>query len=288
MHIPVLSNEVIKLLDPQPADKFIDGTFGGGGHSGLIWQKIKPNGRLLAVDMNEEAIKLCKEKFQKIDCVLGNFADLPEIMEEHSYIKADGLLIDLGVSSIELENSGRGFSFRKDEPLLMTYNDSQISVKDILADISEEELAEVIKKYGEERFSKRIAGSIKKKGRIRRLETTGDLVGAILRAMPKNYKRGKIHPATRTFMALRIYANKELENLEMVLNSLENIIAPGGRVAIISFHSLEDRLVKQHFNKLAKANKIEILNKKPITASEKEVKENPRSRSAKLRVLKMI
>lgn len=288
MHVPVLLDEVIKLLDPQPGERFVDATFGSGGHSKELWKRLRPNGRLLAVDWNQEAIDLHCRQLSGIDCAVGNYADLSAILKANNYAKVNGLLLDLGVSSDELDNSGRGFSFRKDEPLLMTYSSDQKSVRDILAEKSEEELAQIIKDYSEERFAKKIAWAIKRELAEAPIKTTGDLVSIIRGAVPGNYERRRIHPATRTFMALRIYANQELENLQSVLDNLKSIIASGGRVAIISFHSLEDRLVKRAFRELKDTGKAELLNKKVIQPTLKEVRNNPRSRSAKLRVLKFL
>lgn len=308
MHTPVLLNEAINLLEPKSGENFIDGTFGGGGHSRAILRKIGPSGRLLAVDWNKQAVDQCRANYRGstlIDCAEGNFADLPEIMKQKKFPPADGLLLDLGVSSGELEKSGRGFSFQKDEPLLMTYNDQQKPVCQILAEVNEEQLAEIIRQYGEERFAGRIARVIKEYQRRRQMKTTKDLTEAVIAAVPAAYRRGRprpvrnrtrnasvisygIHPATRTFMALRIYANQELENLQTILNDLEEILDPGGRAAIISFHSLEDRLVKQKFRELAKSGKAELLVKKPIRPDREEIVANPRARSAKLRAVKLI
>lgn len=288
MHTPVLLNEVIRLLAPRSGENFIDGTFGGGGHSRAILKKINPGGRLLAIDWNKGAIAACQSNYRhrkSIICAEGNFADLPEIMERRKFPRADGLLLDLGVSSDELEKSGRGFSFQKDEPLLMTYGDTQKPVYQILAEVDERRLAEIIRQYGEERFAGRIARIIKERQRRRQMKTTNDLTAAVWEAVPVAYRRSRLHPATRTFMALRIYANQELENLQTVLNDLEKILSPGGRAAIISFHSLEDRLVKQKFRDLAKSGKAELLTKKPLTPTDEEIKNNPRSRSAKLRAI---
>ncbi len=282
LHKPVLLNEVIGLLDPRSGENFIDGTFGGGGHSRIILEKISPNGRLLAIDWNGQAIAKCPAD-KKVDCVQGNFANLLTIAQQVNFPPADGLLLDLGVSSDELELSGRGFSFQKDEPLLMTYNDDQVPVMQLLKELSEAELADILKKYGEERFAPAIAKAIKQKQRPMPIKTTRELVEIILKTVRR---RGHLHPATRTFMALRIYANNELGNLEKVLRDSKTIMAPGGRMAVISFHSLEDRLVKNYFRQLKQDSAGEILTKKPITATTEEIRNNPRARSAKLRVFK--
>ncbi|MDP2695720.1 MAG: 16S rRNA (cytosine(1402)-N(4))-methyltransferase RsmH [bacterium] len=274
MHEPVLLNEVINFLDPQSGEFFIDGTSGAGGHSAAIKERIGAIGMLLSIDWEKSG---------------DNYADLPEILQRKGLSKADGLLLDLGFSSDQL-GGGKGFSFNADpdEPLLMTYDANRTPAKQVLKELSEHELAQVLKTYGEERYARPIAASIKKRGRVKPVETVGELVDAIMEAVPRNYERGRINPATRTFMALRIYVNQELENLESALQSLDLIVKPGGRIGIISFHSLEDRLVKNYFRDLAKANKLKILTKKPIVASPEEISRNPRSRSAKLRVAMLL
>jgi 16S rRNA (cytosine1402-N4)-methyltransferase len=224
--------------------------------------------------------------------LVGNYADLPEILVREKLGKANGLLLDLGFSSEQLQRSGRGFSFgeaSRDEPLLMTYDNSRPSARELLKNISEKELADMLAGLGGERYAKRIARAIvlrrrKKDGIV----TSGDLADTVRAAVPKGYEHGRIDPATRTFQALRIRANGELENLQKVLGSLENILISGGRVAVISFHSLEDRIVKQSFRAMAQESKLELFTKKPIIPSREEITANPRSRSAKLRTAKLI
>lgn len=291
IHKPVLLNEVINVLNPQSGEFFIDGTFGGGGHSQAIIDRIGSTGNFLGIDWNKNAIELGKIQITKSKCqtllIQDNFANLPEILEKNNLGKADGLLLDLGISSDELENSGRGFSFRKDEPLLMTYSDNEIPVCDLLRQLSKEELTEIIKNYSEENWAIKIAEAIKNQMRKKPIKTSRELAELISETLPKNYEHGRIHPATRTFMALRIYANKELENLEKVLKNINQILKNKGRIAIISFHSLEDRLVKNYFRNLEKENLLKIITKKPIIASREEILENPRSRSAKLRAAQL-
>ncbi len=267
-HKPVLLNEAITVLDPKPGEFFIDGTFGSGGHAQAILEKLGSERKLLAIDWEKTG---------------ENFADLAYLLVKKRLPKADGLLLDLGISSDQLELSGRGFSFQRDEPLLMNFNSASKPAKTILRELSERELATMIFELSQEKFAHRIAKAIKEQERIKSIETTQELVAVIQRAVPANYERGRIHPATRTFMALRMYVNNELKNLERVLQNLPEILKTGGRVAIISFHSLEDRLVKNHFRNLAKVGKLKILTKKPITPSREEIKNNPRARSAKLR-----
>ncbi|MDP3052400.1 MAG: 16S rRNA (cytosine(1402)-N(4))-methyltransferase RsmH [bacterium] len=288
-HIPVLLKETITVLDPKPGEFFIDGTVGNGGHSVAILEKIEPKGTLLGTDLDETTLQKVKEKItvnSKSILVQSNYADLPEILKREDLPKADGLLLDLGFSSEQL-TTGRGFSFSgPEEPLLMTYDPYAVPVKNLLKRLNEPELAEIIKNLGEEHCAKRIAHAIKQ-NRFP-IETNKQLAEAVAGVLPKNYERGRIHPATRTFLALRVYANQELANLEKLLNSLNEILKIGGRVAIISFNSLEDRIVKNYFREKAKEGKMEILTKKPITPSLEEIKQNSRSRSAKLRAAKLL
>lgn len=294
MHTPVLLQEVISLLDPKSGKFFIDGTFGAGGHSKEILEKIGPTGRLLAVDWDDLGLKRNMIDDPRITFHVGNYADLPEILKEKNWPKADGLLLDLGFSSEQLDlpiGGGRGFSFQKDEPLLMTYSDAMKPAKEILREISEEELMRVIKEYSQEKFARKIARAIKDRVNVQPMETTRDLVEAILSAVPNSYERGhnrhggaRIHPATRTFQALRIYVNHELDNLRRLLERIGEVVGSGGRVAIISFHSLEDRMVKNYFRMHEKVGKLKILTKKPVGPKRDETRINPRARSAKLRV----
>jgi len=287
IHVDVHKEEVMKALDPKPGEFFIDGTLGGGGHASALFERLGDGGTLLAVDADADAVEAFKVKTKnekgKIIVSRENFRNIPEILKREKSPKADGLLLDLGLSSDELAGSGRGFSFQVNEPLLMTLNPEETPVMAILRTHSEEQLANIIKKYGEERYADRIAGAIKDTLRRKPIETTFDLRDAVLRAMPHGAARGKIHPATRTFMALRIYANHEYENLESALRNLPDIISAGGRVAVIAFHSGEDRMVKNVFRDMAKAGTLTLINKKVIVPERGEILANPRSHSAKLR-----
>ena len=196
-------------------------------------------------------------------------------------------MLDLGFSSEQLESSGKGFSFMKDEPLIMTYAPDAIPVRELIRRLSESELGEIIREFGEERYAARIANAIKTRDKRARIETTKDMREAIVQAVPGSYERGRIHPATRTFQALRIYANRELENLQKLLDFLPKILKPGGRAVVVSFHSLEDRIVKTKFRAYAAEGKMEILTKKPDTPDAREDDANPRSTSAKLRAVVM-
>jgi 16S rRNA (cytosine1402-N4)-methyltransferase len=271
---------------------------------------------LLGTDWDEALLAECKARlngYKNAVLAHGNYADLAEIMATNaesggpleSKGKADGLLIDLGFSSEQLAASGRGFSFEeahKDEPLLMTYDDSRTPVSAILRETDEKELANIIFELGGERMSRQIAKAIKdrlrkskdqgksSKGQTQssgRIETSGELADVVRGAVSRGYEHGRIDAATRTFQALRIYANGELENLEKLLASLPEIVKPGGKAAIITFHSLEDRIVKNAFRTMAKETSAVLITKKPIPATREEIIKNPRSRSAKLRVIQL-
>ncbi|RJQ28588.1 16S rRNA (cytosine(1402)-N(4))-methyltransferase RsmH [Candidatus Parcubacteria bacterium] len=291
VHKPVLLQEVITFLDPHPGNFVIDGTINGGGHSKEILKRIKPKGMLLGIDWDSDLVIRARKEFGQEKSVIlsqGNYADIHNILRARRLPKADGLLLDLGFSSEHLKHSGRGFSFSLDEPLEMTYDRNRAPVWEVLRDTDERALARIISEFGEERFASRIAREIKNTGKRHPIRTTLELSDAIVRAVPGSYERGRIHPATRTFQALRIYANDELKNLETALEHLGEILKEDGRIVIISFHSLEDRIVKNSFRKMEKSKQLTVLTKKPIQASMQEIRENPRSRSAKLRAARML
>ncbi len=288
-HIPVLLNEAKKILNLEPGKFIIDGTIGGGGYAKEIINQLKPKGVLLGIDWDEEVIRrLGKELVSKervrVILVNDNFKNLPVILKEKELGKADGLILDLGFSSIQIEDSERGFSFKRNEPLLMTYGQNQKPVHQWLRELREKELSKIIKEYGEERYAREIAREIKKNLPIL---TTGKLVDVILKAIPRNFSKSRIHPATRTFLALRSFANQELENLKNILEEIANILKKDGKLIIISFNSLEDRVVKNEFKRLSAEKKVQVLTKKPVEPSFNEIKINPRARSAKLRALKI-
>lgn len=287
MHIPVLLEETLNILNPKAGEFIIDGTIDGGGHAEKLLERVGSNGKLLGVDLDEAMIAGSREKFagkENVTLLNGNYTDLPEMLRSRKLGLADMLLLDLGFSSEQLL-SGRGFSFERDEPLNMNYAEGAIPASVWLKKLKEQELADIIYRYGGERMSRRIAKAIKS---TRGIDTTKKLADAVRKALPGNYERGRIHPATRTFQALRIFVNRELENIETVLSELPQIVHPGGRVAIITFHSLEDKLIKDGFKKLAKDGLAELLTKKPIPARFEEIKANPRSRSAKIRGIKIL
>ncbi len=283
IHAPVLLQEVVEVLQPHAGDTVIDGTAGAGGHAAALRDRIG-SGAMLLVDWDEETVRALGEEvrsFPQTRVVHGNYADIPELQRTLPFPKADIALLDLGFSSDQLLR-GKGFSFQKrDEPLVMTYSAARGSLRDALRSLSEGELAEIIAEFGEERYAKKIAQAIVANRSA--LRTVGDLADTITGAVPKTYERGRINPATRTFQALRIYINDELGNLTRFLDALPSIMKPGGRVAIISFHSLEDRIVKTAFHEMEKAGTGKRLTRKPLVASFEEVARNPRARSAKLR-----
>lgn len=290
-HIPVLLNEVMENLAPSSGEFAIDGTLGAGGHAREIINHIKPGGTFLGIDWDKNVVdnarrSLSGEDLQKFIIRNGNYRDLHEILEEEKLGQADILLLDLGFSSDQLE-SKRGFSFLKNEPLFMTYSDDSTPAYSAIRQLKKWELANVIRQYSDERYAMRIAEAIHDRGRKNPIKTTGELVEVITGAVPKNYEMGRINPATRTFQAIRMYVNQELINLETILQNIKKIVRVGGRVGVISFHSKEDRLVKNYFRDMAKAGEAELITKKPLQAGDVEIRENPKGRSAKLRVIKI-
>ncbi len=288
MHIPVLKEEVIQLLDVKPNENFIDATCGNGGHALAILEKNGPQGRVLAIDRSPEQVENCnlrtKSYSQRIKVISGNFANLAEITERENFKNIKGILFDLGLSIWHLEQSGRGFSFKKSEPLDMRFNpESQLTAQKILNSWSNPELAKIFKEYGEEKFSERIVQEIVNSRQAKPIINTLQLVEIIRKAVPAFYKRQKIHFATKTFQALRLAVNQELINIENALPQALNVLEAEGRMVLISFQSLEDKIVKNFFREKAGEGKLEILTKKPIVPSLNEIKINPRARSAKLR-----
>jgi 16S rRNA (cytosine1402-N4)-methyltransferase len=272
----------------------VDGTFGGGGHSQFVSQNF-PEVKIIAIDQDKGAWEKAKDKFTNIKNVVfhnNNFREIKDVLEKDGLEKVDGIILDLGLSSDQLDASGRGFSFMRDESLLMTMKENpsleDITAKDIVNSWKEENLADIIYGYGEEQFSRRIAKGIVEARKIKPIETTFELVEIINKSVPNLYKKGKINPATKTFQALRIAVNDELGSIEEGLNKGFEVLKSKRRMSVISFHSLEDRIVKRFFKEKEKNGEGILINKKPIIASEIEIKENPRSRSAKLRIIEKI
>lgn len=296
MHIPVLLKETIGGINAKEGDTIIDGTINGGGHSEGILKIIGEKGRLVGIDQDGEVLDKLREKWKDRKNILltrDNFRNLDKVLETLKIEKANGILLDIGVSSSQLDNSGRGFSFSKDEPLLMTmrteFDESGLTAKEIVNDWNEKDLADAIWRYGEERFSRRIAKNIVRRREIKPIETTFELADVIRESVPGYYRKShRINCATRTFQALRIAVNDELGALKEGLEKASARLEQGGRLAVISFHSLEDRIVKNYFKEISAKGEGKIITKKPTIPTEEEIKNNPRSRSAKLRVLEKI
>lgn len=283
LHVPVLADEVREWLNPQPGQFFVDGTLGGGGHTRLLAELVGPSGTVLALDRDPAALAAAEKNLAGLSVKLAesNFCDLPEVLAEIGVPTVDGILLDLGLSSDQLADVSRGFSFTADGPLDLRFNPTLGEPAARLIDrLSAEHLADVIYNYGEERFSRRIARKIVEVRRLTPIRTAGELADLVRSCVPRS-KVERIDPATRTFQALRIAVNDELKSLEIALRRLPDCLRPGGRLAIISFHSLEDRRVKEAFRD---DPRLGTLTKKPLIPSDAEMDRNPRSRSAKLRV----
>lgn len=303
-HVSVMPDEVLEYLAPRRGGVYLDGTLGGAGHSGLILEASSPDGVLLGFDRDLEALGAARQRLasygDRVRLFHGNYAGLAQILGVAGVDGIDGMLLDLGVSSHQLDRDERGFSFQKDAPLDMRMDTSTgETAADLVNALSAEELERIISEYGEERWARRIAAFIVKARELAPLETTLQLADVVKGAIPKAKWEERIHPATRTFQALRIAVNSELESLETGLRAGIELLRSGGRIAVISFHSLEDRIVKNMFREFAQGcicpkqlpvcicgnqPRLRILTGRPVTASAAEVARNPRSRSAKLRV----
>lgn len=284
VHIAVLKKEVLKYLDPKPNENFIDCTLGLAGHTKAILEKNKPNGKVLGIEWDPVLYKkILAEKIDGLILVNDSYRNLEKIIKEQKFRPIAGILLDLGISSWHLKESGRGFSFKKEEALDMRYNPElqKIRAGDIINQRLDSEIERILREYGEEKFAKRIAKEIVAKRKIRQIKTTFDLVKVIMKAVPAFYLHQRIHFATRTFQALRIAVNNEMENLKEVLPQALKILTVNGKLVVISFHSLEDRLVKNFLRD--KKNSLKIIIKKPVRPGQEEIQNNPRSRSAKLR-----
>ena len=291
IHTAVLKKEVLEYLDPKQNENFVDCTVGEGGHSEDILKKNGPEGKVLGIDLDPHQIGAAQwlhvQFKDRIILVNDSYANLTEIIERKEFGPVNGILLDLGMSSAQLEAAQKGFSFQIDQGLDMRYNDEggyTLTAEKIVNEYPEEKIAEILEEYGEEKFAKKIAKNIVEQRKKGRIKTTFQLIKIIKDSTPPVYWRGKIHYATRTFQALRIAVNDELENVKKVLPQALLTLAPEGRLAVISFHSLEDRIVKNFLAGEFKKGTIKILTKKPVTASREELGKNPRSRSAKLRV----
>ncbi len=284
IHIPVLLDEVVQWLEPRPGAVLVDGTMGGGGHTRALAGLVGPEGRVISLDRDGAAIERTERTLADlpVTIVQANFANLPEVLEELDIEKVDGVVLDLGLSSDQLADEARGFSFSADGPLDLRFDPERGEPAARLVNrLKAEHLADLIYAYGEERHSRRIARAIVERRRRETIETAGQLAEIVRRAMPGPRKKGQIDPATRTFQALRIAVNEELKSLEIALRRVPDCLVVGGKLGIISFHSLEDRRVKEAFRD---DDRLEALTKKPVRPGDAEGSENPRSRSAKFRV----
>lgn len=303
-HYSVMLNECIDMLNIRHDCTYVDGTIGGAGHSFEIAKKLENTGELIGIDQDEDAIKASSKKlseFDNVTIVRANFKEIKEILQEFDISGVDGILLDLGVSSYQLDNGDRGFSYNIDAPLDMRMNvENSKSAKDVVNNYSQEELTKILFEYGEEKYAKNIAKKICEYREKKEIETTFELVDIIKSSIGKYDDK---HPAKRTFQAIRIEVNDEIKILEKAIQDMIDVLNPEGRLAIITFHSLEDRIVKNVFNNnigkcicpkdlpvcvCGKKENVKILTKKPILPSKEELEENPRSRSAKLRVIEKI
>lgn len=304
-HYTVMKNEAVEALNCRAGLVYVDATLGGGGHSELILKNIQPSGQLISFDIDEDAIKAASERlkdYKNLTIVKDSYTNIKKVLHDLKIEKiTGGIIFDLGASYHQLTKIERGFSFSKNAPLDMRFNkDNALSAFDVVNSYSEADLVRIFSEYGEERFSKRIAKKIIEQRRLKAIETTGELADLIINATPK--VKSSIHPATRVFQAIRIEVNQELTNVKKTLDNLLDLLGHDAIISIISFHSLEDRIVKNFFRyhsqkcrcekhqMICKCEppKLEVITKKPLLASEKEIKENPPSRSAKLRIAKKV
>lgn len=286
IHQSVLLAEVLEFLNPVAGGTYMDGTLGLGGHTQAILQACAPDGRVIGFEWDENAIKRSRQRLaehgDRLTIVRRNFAEIADGLDEIGVNALDGLLIDIGLSSLQLDMGERGFSFQRDEPLDMRMDSRRkVTAASILASGSADELADIFYYYGEERQARRIASEIVEHRKKEKIESSKQLASVVARAVPKRFHPKRIHVATKVFQALRIAVNTELENLATILDSAADYLKPGARFCVISFHSLEDRMVKRKF----RDNKeFEVITSKPVMAGEEELAVNPRSRSARLRV----
>lgn len=295
-HETVLLHETVDGLNLKSGATVFDGTLGGGGHSAYVAEKFGNKVKIIAVDRDRDALERSEERLKQLKAnyslVLSDYRNIEQVLADQKIEKIDGMILDLGLSSNQLDESGRGFSFKNDEPLFMTFaspNDSPIVTAQVIVNNwAEETLADIIYAYGDERYAKRIAKKIVELREIESIETTNELIEVIRQSVPTTYRHGKIHFATKTFQAIRIAVNDELGALQNGLQKGFEKLSSGGRMSVISFHSGEDRIVKNYFRDKAKNKEAILINKKPIVASEEEIAKNPRARSAKLRILQKI
>ena len=295
-HLPVLLEEVLQVLDCRPGRVYADGTVGGGGHTRGVLERSSPTGRVIGLDWDEEALERARKNLSpfagRFELRRANYGDFQTVLESLSIPAVDGVLLDLGVSSEQLESRDRGFSFRWDSPLDMRMSqETMTTAQDLIRKLPAAELENLLREFGEERWARRIARNIVRARQKAPLRTTRELVEVIERSVPP--RRRGIHPATRTFQALRISVNEELDNLKGFLAHAPELLKPGGRLCIISYHSLEDRIVKNRFREWARGEErkrtpVRLLTPKPVVPSEEEISRNPRARSAKMRAIEKL
>lgn len=302
-HVSVLLNETVDGLNVRPGHIYVDGTLGGAGHASLVCERLKGNGRFVGIDQDADALKAATKRLEKYDfvsIVRNNYENINEVLENLNIGKVDGIMLDLGVSSYQLDTAERGFSYMADAPLDMRMDDRmEKTAKDIVNDYSEKQLYEMIRDYGEDQFAKNIAKHIVAAREEKRIETTFELVEIIKEAIPAKFRMIGGHPAKQTFQAIRIELNRELDVLKNSIDRMIDLLNPGGRLCIITFHSLEDRIVKNKFKEnenpctcppdfpvcvCGKVSKGKVITRKPILPSDEEIEENKRSKSAKLRI----
>lgn len=304
VHKSVLLDEVIEGLDIKENGTYVDGTLGGAGHAGHVCARLGTDGRFIGIDQDEDAIKVSTERLKKygdkVTIVRSNYSDMPDVVHELGISGVDGITLDLGVSSFQLDTAERGFSYRMDAPLDMRMDTRQpLSAETVVNEYTESELFHIIKNYGEDKFAKNIAKHIVMERGKHPIETTGQLNEVIIRAIPMKFQKTSGHPSKRTFQAIRIELNRELDVLRETLDDMIDMLNPGGRICIITFHSLEDRIVKSAFRKnenpctcpshfpvcvCGNISKGKVITRKPILPSEEELMYNSRSKSAKLRI----
>ena len=307
-HVSVLYEPVLDLLNVKADGTYLDGTLGGGGHADGVCAKLSAEGVFIGIDRDKDALEAAEKRLAKHACrkflVQSNYEDVKQVLQDVGVLRIDGALLDLGVSSFQLDNPQRGFSYMQDAPLDMRMNaDDSLTAETVVNEYSRQQLATIIKEYGEEKWAARIAQFIDEARKEKRIETTFELVDIIKKAVPAAARREGPHPAKRTFQAIRIEVNDELGQLRRAVNDFIDVLAPGGRLAIISFHSLEDRIVKEAFQKrldpcvcppdfpvcvCGKKADVKKVTRKPVEADAEELAENPRSRSAKLRVIEKL
>ncbi|MBU4270360.1 MAG: 16S rRNA (cytosine(1402)-N(4))-methyltransferase RsmH [Planctomycetes bacterium] len=288
VHVPVLLDQVVRWLRPRPGAVLVDGTLGGGGHARALAEAVGGGGLVIGIDRDPAAVDAAVQRLSglPVKLVQANYCDLPEVLEQLDIEPVDGVVLDLGLSSDQLADAGRGFSFSAGGPLDLRYDTlSGEPARRLIGRLSEEHLTQLISNYGEERYSRRIARAIVSRRRERPIETAEELAEVIRRSVPSNPRGERIDPATRTFQALRIAVNDELKSLEIALQRIPDCLKTGARIAVISFHSLEDRRVKKAFRA---DERLKVLTPRPLRPDEEELAANPRSRSAKLRVAERI